>query len=79
VSFGFSDWTLNGNRGTVLFGNTVVARMPYRNSVGGTSQSRITYVVSATAPIPAGKTVATLTLPASVSAGSFHVFAIGLG
>jgi hypothetical protein len=79
VSFGLSDWTLNGNRGTVQFGNTVVAQMPYRNSVGGTSQARVTYVLSATAPVPAGKTVATLTLPSSVSAGSFHVFAIGLG
>jgi hypothetical protein len=79
VTLSYTDWTLNGNRGTVQFGNTVVARMPYRNSVGGTSQSRVTYVFSATTPIPSGKTVSTLTLPASVSAGSFHVFAVGIG
>ena len=53
--------------------------MPYHNSVGGTSQTRVTYVFSATAPIPPGKTVSALTLPASVSAGSFHAFAVGLG
>lgn len=56
-----------------------MGRMPFRKSVSGTSQSRATYVFSAAAPIPAGKTVSAFTLPASVSAGSFHVFAIGPG
>ena len=76
VTLGFSDWTLNANARAVL-GNVEVADTPYRNSVGGTSQTVDTYLLSAGFPLTAGKTVESVTLPASADQGSLHVFAIG--
>jgi predicted alpha-1,2-mannosidase len=73
---GFGDWTLGGGSQGVQFGNTVVAQMPYRNSSSGMDQ--ITTYLFATAPImlQAGKQVASVSLPASVSNGALHVFAV---
>jgi predicted alpha-1,2-mannosidase len=73
---GFGDWTLfAGGEGT-QFGNSVAARMPYRNGSGGMQQ--VTTYLFATAPIPlSGKPIASVTLPASVSGGDMHVFAVG--
>ena len=58
-------------------GNVAVAKTPYRNSVGGASQTINTYVLSAGFPLTAGKTVQSVTLPASADQGSLHVFAVG--
>ena len=77
VALGLSDWTLNANGSPPSYGNTEVASMTYRNSVAGQSQTVGTYVLSAAIPITAGKTVASLTLPASTNQGSIHLFAIG--
>jgi predicted alpha-1,2-mannosidase len=77
VTLGFSDWTLNANGSPPSYGNVEVANAPYRNSVGGTSQTVNTYLLSASFPLTAGKTVASVTLPASANQGSLHVFAIG--
>ncbi|MBW4716515.1 GH92 family glycosyl hydrolase [Saccharothrix sp. SC076] len=76
---GFSDWALGGNSATPpSFDNRVVATMPYRNSVGGEAQ-QLKVFVFATAPIAlSGKPVKSVTLPAGVTGGTFHVFAIGL-
>jgi predicted alpha-1,2-mannosidase len=76
-TLGFSDWTLNANGASLSYGNVAVANTPYRNSVGGTSQTIDTYLLSAGFPLTAGKTVESVTLPASASQGSLHVFAIG--
>jgi hypothetical protein len=77
VSAGLSNWTLNANGASLSYGNAVVANVPYRNSTAGQSQTVNTYVFSASIPIAAGKTVASVTLPSSTNQGSLHLFAIG--
>lgn len=77
VALGFSDWTLNANGSQPSYGNVEVAETPYRNSTAGTSQTINTYLLSATFPVTAGKTVQSVTLPSSTNQGSLHVFAIG--
>ena len=77
ASLGFSDWTLNANASAPSYGNTEVVQTPYRNSTAGTSQTVNTYLLSASVPITAGKTVASVTLPSSTNTGSLHVFSIG--
>lgn len=74
---GFSDWTLGGGGGAVQFDNRIAARTAYRNQANGSPQQVSTYVF-ATAPISLapGKQVASVTLPASVTGGALHVFAI---
>jgi predicted alpha-1,2-mannosidase len=77
---GFSDWTLGGGGDPISYGNRVAARMPYRNVTSGGSQNITTYLF-ATAPVPlqAGKQVRSVTLPADVDGGVFHVFAVAVG
>jgi hypothetical protein len=77
AQIGFSDWTLGGGGDPIAFGNRVIARMPYRNSVDGPRQDIVTYVFG-TAPIALDTTkqVASVTLPSSVDGGDLHVFAI---
>lgn len=75
---GFSDWALGGAANLPpSYDNRVVATTPYRNSTGGEPQ-RLAVHVFATAPIPLapGKQIRSVTLPAAVTGGSFHVFAI---
>jgi hypothetical protein len=76
ATIGFGDWTLGGGSEGVQFGNTMVTQMPYRNSVSG--EDDVTSYLFATAPIAlqAGKQVASVTLPATVSNGALHVFAV---
>ncbi|MGO1051445.1 GH92 family glycosyl hydrolase [Crossiella sp. CA198] len=72
----FGDWVLPGGSATTpVFGNTVLAHPKYRNvSSGGTGPA----FVFATTPYdaPAGKTIASVTLP---SDRQLHLFAIGTG
>ncbi len=77
VSLGFSDWTLGANGSQPSYGNAEVATTPYRNSISGKPQTINTYVFSTTIPITAGKTVASITLPATTNQGAIHVFAVG--
>ena len=79
VSLGLSDWTLNAGSGTPSYGNTTVAKVDYRDTTDGTRQTVGTYLFSATATLSGGKTVTGITLPATVSAGQLHVFAIAAG
>lgn len=76
-TLGFGDWTLNAGSSSPAYGNATVAAMPYRNSIGGSSQTVKTYVFSANFPVAAGKTVASVTLPSQASRGELHVFTIG--
>ncbi|HLI39282.1 MAG TPA: glycoside hydrolase domain-containing protein [Streptosporangiaceae bacterium] len=73
VNLAFSDWTLAGG---LLSGDSVVAKMPYRNTPSGKSQVSSTYLFAATVDLESGKTVASVTLPAQASQGELHVFAI---
>jgi hypothetical protein len=78
-SLSFTDWGQSPGAG-----NAAVATMPYRNSVGGSSQSITMYVFEATVPVDYSKTVASITFPfVSSSVGSnttaMHLFAVSLG
>jgi hypothetical protein len=59
-------------------GATIAASIGYRNLISGQSQAVKTYVYSTSASLEAGKTVASVTLPAE-SAGDIGIFAIGAG
>ncbi|QFZ22923.1 glycoside hydrolase family 92 protein [Saccharothrix syringae] len=75
---GLSDWALGGAANQQpSYGNRIVATTPYRNSTGGESQ-RMDVHVFATAPIALreGRQVRSVTLPATVTGGTFHVFAV---
>jgi hypothetical protein len=76
---GMSDWTLSAGSGKPQFGDVVVAKLPYRNSTTGTPQKVATYVFADTIPISASKTVASITLPATINNGSIGIFAISAG
>jgi lysophospholipase L1-like esterase len=75
AELGFGGYAL-GFGGPVLFGNTVVATLPYRNYENGTSQDSTMYVFEATIAVDPDKTVASITLPTSVSNGQIHIFAL---
>jgi predicted alpha-1,2-mannosidase len=78
ATLGFSDWTLGGGGGTPQFGNVTAGSTPYRNHTSGKDQVK-TFVFAAHVPITSGKTVASVTLPPSLSQGSYGVFAIAAG
>jgi hypothetical protein len=73
ATLGFTDWT----SGTPSFGNGTAAAMPYRNSVGGTSQQIGTKVYTTNIALQPGKTVASVTLPNGANQGELHIFALG--
>jgi hypothetical protein len=79
VSLSFSDWTLNGGTAKVQAGNTIAVTTPYRDTSSG-SRETVTTNVFATRPVtlPSGKSVASVTLPASANQGNLHVFAIAV-
>jgi hypothetical protein len=79
VTLSFSDWTLNGGGASVQAGNTVAITTSYRDTTSG-GQDTVTTSVFATSPITltSGKTVASVTLPASANQGELHVFAIAV-
>jgi predicted alpha-1,2-mannosidase len=79
ATLGFSDWTLAAGATTPKFGNVIIATTPYRNGTDGGTQKIKTYVFAATIPLDTGKTVSSVTLPASISQGSIGIFAIGAG
>ncbi len=76
---GFSDWTLGGGGGSVSFGNTVVAKSSYRNTVDSPTgkENVTTYLFAASTPLLPGKTVASVTLPQPANQGQIHVFLMG--
>ena len=80
AALGFSDWTLSGGRAELAFGNRIALSIPRRNGSGGERQD-VRTMVFASAPISLaeGKTVASVTLPSSVSGGAMHLFAIAVG
>jgi hypothetical protein len=75
----FNDWASSPGSG-----DTAVATMPYRNSIGGSSQTITMYVFATTVPVDSSKTVASVTLPdvsntVAGGATSMHIFALSLG
>ena len=74
----FSDWTLGGGGGSPVGGNVIAATTPYRN--GGTGPQNInTYIFAQTISVDSTKTVASVTLPATVNQGAIGIFSIGAG
>jgi hypothetical protein len=78
-TLGMSDWTLDAGSGSPQFGDVTVATTPYRDATDGSSQAINTYVFADTIPVDASKTVASITLPATVNNGSIGIFAISTG
>ncbi|WP_335970609.1 GH92 family glycosyl hydrolase [Streptomyces sp. CA2R106] len=72
-----SDWTMHHDKDPLLTGETVAAKMSYRNLATGAQQTS-TYVFGAAVPLDASKTVASVTLPSGYS-GRLNLFAMGLG
>jgi predicted alpha-1,2-mannosidase len=75
----FNDWASGPGDG-----DTAVATMPYRNSIGGSSQTITMYVFATTVPVDPTKMVASVTLPDvsnTVANGTtaMHIFALSLG
>ncbi len=68
----FSDWTSNG---ALAPGTQVMAQMPYRNTPGG-QQTVNTYLYYASVNMQAGKTIQSVTLPATSTGGALHVFTV---
>jgi len=71
-----TDWTLDGGKAKPSPGNSVVKTMTYRNTRTG-KQARTVDVFYVAFTLAAGKTVASVTLPASANSGQLHVFAVG--
>lgn len=69
------DWTLNGGSSSVPNGNEIAATAAYRNGRAGRDNTK-TFVFSTTVGISSSKDVASVKLPAWVSAGKMHVFAM---
>jgi predicted alpha-1,2-mannosidase len=76
VTVGFSDWTLGAGAFGPAFGNTTAVTTAYRNCVCGVHDNVKTYVFALNAPLTAGKTATSITLPATFTGGQFHVFDI---
>ncbi len=80
VQVNLSDWTLGGGSASPVAGNTVAATAAYRNQAGAASDGVKTYLfATAPAALAAGKTVGSVRLPADVSTGGMHIFAVGFG
>jgi predicted alpha-1,2-mannosidase len=78
-TLGMTDWTLGGGGGTPQFGDVTVATTPYRDATDGSQQEINTYIFAATVPVDGSKTVASVTLPATINNGSIGIFAISTG
>jgi predicted alpha-1,2-mannosidase len=76
---GFSDWTLGGGGGQVMFGNTDAVRTTYRNCnhCTGGRDTVDTNLFSAVLPVDPSKTLSSVTLPSGSTGGDLHVFSIG--
>ena len=76
ATLGLTDWALDAGKATPYPGNVTVATMPYRDEESGGSQALKVYLFAEAIPVDGSKTVASITLPGSVNAGSIGIFAI---
>jgi predicted alpha-1,2-mannosidase len=68
------DWTLNAGRDAPR--TSPVLKTSYRNRADGSREEVATYVFCARVPIDPARKVLSVTLPAQVSAGRQHIFAL---
>jgi hypothetical protein len=75
AQLGFSDWTLGAGANPIAYNNVVAIKTPYRNP-----NQQVTTYVFASAPITldTSKTVASITLPSTMTGGMLHIFAFTL-
>jgi hypothetical protein len=71
-----SDWSLNGGTKSPDAGNVAVATTTYVNTPSGQANSTH-YLFYTGTSLQTGKTVLSVTLPTTVSAGQLHIFAVG--
>ncbi len=74
IAVAFSDWTLGAGGFGPLPSNATAATTAYRNCTCGVHDYVKTYVFAISANLTAGKTVESITLPANLSGGDFHIF-----
>ncbi len=75
-TLGLTDWQLDGGTGIPYAGNRLFAMLPHRNTPQGTVATS-SYLFETETPLNAGKTLRSVTLPASVSQGHLHIFMMG--
>jgi hypothetical protein len=75
LALAFSDWTLGGNAHPPIASNRIAVTTAYRNTPTG-QQNVKAYIFEAELPLAAGKVLQSVTLPTTVSQGTFHIFAI---
>ena len=75
------DWTLDSGTSQPSYGNQTVAAMAYRNcdTCTGGKDSVSTNVFYAALPVNPGKTLTSVTLPATATRAPLHIFAVGTG
>jgi hypothetical protein len=79
ATLGMTDWALDAGKATPYPGNATMATLPYRDEESGGSQALKVYLFAETIPVDGSKTVASITLPSSVNAGSIGIFALSAG
>ncbi|PZF62576.1 hypothetical protein DEI92_03660 [Curtobacterium sp. MCBD17_034] len=79
LTLGFSDWTLNAGSSQPTAGEQVVADSAYRDTSSGGRDPVHAYLFTTSGALTAGKTVSSVTLPATTNAGTLHVFAFAIG
>jgi predicted alpha-1,2-mannosidase len=78
ATIGFSDWTLNGGKAQVMDGTQIAFVTKYRNYIAGQQDPTQTYIFYTEVPLDPAKTIASVTLPPTVSAGRMHIFSLAL-
>jgi predicted alpha-1,2-mannosidase len=79
VTLGFSDWTLNAGSSKPTSTEQQVADTTYRDTSSGGRDTVDAYLFTTSAALTAGKTVQSVTLPTTTTAGPIHVFAFAIG
>jgi len=72
----FSDWTLNGGGSAPLNADQVVVALPYRNSLHGRQLDQMPEIFYTSVALQPGKTIKSVTLPATANQGQLHIFAM---
>jgi predicted alpha-1,2-mannosidase len=78
ATVGFTDWADVG-KAPLYPGNVTAAATPYRDNEAGGRQALSVYLYAEAVPVDPTRTVASITLPATVNTGSIDVFAISAG
>jgi hypothetical protein len=78
LTLNFGDWTLGGGKAGLTDTNQIAIQTQYRNNMYGQTDPTKTYIFFDAKALDANKTIASITLPASVSRGRIHLFSIAV-